>query len=98
MTDEANTLAVVAARLDDVRTDIAEMRTEVRQAAQHAVSRGEWGQRNEHVNSRLQELGREIGQLRTELASRRAPWWSVAAVLVAAAALVWSVLGPVITH
>ena len=46
-----------------------------------------WAQRNQQVDERHRDLGRELGDLRTELRSRRLPWPSVVAVLVAAAAL-----------
>lgn len=87
MPDEAVTLGVVVARLDDLRTDMRAMREEVRKGQETSVSRGEWGQRNAHVDSRLDGQGREIGDLRTELRSRRLPWPSVAAAIVSIAAL-----------
>ena len=95
-TDPAATLAVVVARLDDVREDITMLRAEVAASRQDVVTRGEWQQRNAHVDSRLTGQGREIGDLRTELHSRRAPWWAVASAVVAGLAFAWSVLGPVL--
>lgn len=97
MTTTDPTLAVVVSRLDDLRTDFAELRGEVRTSTEQSVSRGEWGQRNAHVDTRLASLGREIGDMRTELHARRAPWWSTWAVALAAAGFAWSLLGPVIT-
>lgn len=91
--DDAATLAVVVSRLDDLREDVQELRSEVRKAREDAVSRGEWGQRNNHVDSRLNGLGREVGDLRADLNSKRAPWWSVASIAVAALALLWSMFG-----
>lgn len=82
------TLAVVVARLDDLRQDVQGLHTEVQASRTEYVSRGEWGQRNIHVDSRFDAHGREIAQLRTDVQSRRAPWWSVASILVAGAALV----------
>lgn len=99
------TLAVVAARLDDVREDIRGMRSDLATHRAELVPRGEWEQRNHHVDARFQDQGREIGQLRTELNAkaaelagdiknvdtkadqRRAPWWAVGSLLVAAIAL-----------
>lgn len=52
-----------------------------------------WEQRNRHVDFVHAGLGREIGDLRAEVRSKRAPWWSVAAVVVAGAALLWSMFG-----
>jgi hypothetical protein len=92
------TLAVVAARLDDLRNDVRAMRTELATHRAELVPRGEWEQRNHFVDGRFQEIGREVSTLRTETRStvaalkaevdgRRAPWWSVAAVAVAVVSL-----------
>lgn len=86
------TLAVVVARLDDLRESVAELRLELRSSTANVVSRGEWTQRNNLVDGKFDTQGREIAQLRqdhagdvaglrAELASRRAPWWSVIAAI-----------------
>ena len=72
------TTAVVVARLDDLRDDVKGLREELRASTANVVSRGEWVQRNAHVDGKFDTQGREIGQLRTELASRRTPWPAVA--------------------
>lgn len=121
------TLAVVVARLDDLREQqrrdtetlteaIESLRRELSTSRADMVSRGEWVQRNAAVDLRFQEQGREIGGLRTAqtadiaqlraehaedmatIRSRSAPWWSAWTVVLAAAAVAWSVLGPIITH
>lgn len=69
--DPATTIAVVVARLDDVRDDIAGLRRAIEASARDKVSRGEWEQRNNHVDSRLAGQGREIGDLRAEIAAAR---------------------------
>jgi len=94
--DDAITLAVIASRLDDVRDDIGQMRGDMSGFAAKHVTRGEWEMRNAFSDSKFSGLGREIGDLRGELRARRAPWWSVAAVLVSAAALLWTLIGPAI--
>lgn len=91
--DQATTLAVVVARLDDVREDIRELRTEVTTSVADKVSRGEWNEHKQLVESRHAGLGREIAQLRTELASRRMPWPAVGALVVAIVSLAWAVFG-----
>lgn len=96
MVDDTTMQAVVIARFDDLRGAFEDLRDEVREARQSVVSRGEWGQRNAHVDTRLDSQGREIGQLRAELSARRAPWWSTWAVVLAAAGFAWSVLGDAI--
>lgn len=120
-TDADNaTLAVVVSRIDDLREDIAHMRQAVADAGARSVSRGEWEQRNNYVDSKFGAVGREIGdlrnethtrhaelrsetanrysELRAEIQSRRAPWWSVAAIGLAAAGFGWSLLGPAIVQ
>lgn len=52
-----------------------------------------WEQRNRHVDFVTAGLGREIGDLRAEVRSKRAPWWSVASVALAALAVLWSMFG-----
>lgn len=91
--DSAATLAVVVARLDDVRGDIQAMRTENSAHRSEMVSRGEWEMRNRAVDTRFESQGREIAELK----AARAPWWSWASVLVGGGALAWSVLGGSIT-
>jgi hypothetical protein len=92
------TLAVVAARLDDLRNDVRAMRQELATHRAELVPRKEWEQRNQFVDGRFQEHGREIANIRTavetkttamkaEIDARRAPWWTVAAVVLSGAAL-----------
>jgi chromosome segregation ATPase len=75
------TLAVVVARLDDLRgqqradtkalTEAIEgLRSELAASRLTLVSRGEWDQRNAAVADRFQEHGREIGTLRTSLETK----------------------------
>lgn len=65
------TLAVVVARLDDLREDMKALRSEVRSSTANVVGRGEWVQRNNLVDGRFDSQGKEISHLRTEVASRR---------------------------
>lgn len=96
MPEDSATLAVVVARLDDMRSDFNSLREEVRKSSENYVSRGEWGQRNDHVDTRLNSLGREVGDLRRDMDSRRAPWWSVWAVALSAGSILWAIIGPAI--
>lgn len=45
----------------------------------HAVARSEWEQRNGYVDGRFAEAFAQMAQLRTDAASRRAPWWTIVA-------------------
>lgn len=99
MSDEqqlAATLAVAISRIDDLREDIAGLRTDLSDIRTSHVTRGEWEQRNNFSDSKFHSIGREVGDLRAELNSRRAPWWSVVAVGAALGALIWSIFGPAV--
>lgn len=94
------TLAVVVSRLDDIKEDMSGMRSEIQDFKKDTVSRGEWVQRNNHVDERFKHTddkfnaqGREIANMRTEMQSKRAPWWSVGSLIIAAAALLNSFFG-----
>lgn len=73
-------LDLVLARLEDIAADLRDMRA-------NYVPTAVWVQRNAHVDSRLQSIGRELGDLRTEVRSKRVPWPSVASVVISGAAL-----------
>ncbi len=89
-------VATLAATVGSLTSSVDALRQELRDDRKTYVQRGEWEQRNRTVDSNFSHQGREIGQLRTDVASRRAPWWSTWAVVLSAGALVWSVLGPAI--
>lgn len=90
--DENATLAVVVSRLDDLRKDFSDLREELRRTHEDKVSRREWIQRNDHVDSKFDTHSKDISEIKQEMASKRAPWWSFAAVIVAGLALAWSVI------
>jgi hypothetical protein len=64
------TLAVLGSQLKDVREDIRGMRSDLAAHRAELVPRGEWEQRNHHVDGRFQEHGREIATLRTSLETK----------------------------
>lgn len=83
------TLALVVERLDDLRREMREgttktdaaiesLRAELQQQRQAYVPRPEWERRNLQIDERTAGLGREIRQLRAELASKRLSWPAVA--------------------
>lgn len=103
----AETLAVLVAQVSDARSDINGLRSEVAAARTESVSRGEWLQRNAAVDTRFGSQGGEVGELRknhasdfatlrAELNSKRAPWWSVVSLIIAAGACV-AAFGPLIS-
>lgn len=81
-TDDA-TLAVVVARLDDLRAQVASLSDKLDAHRGEMVPRTEWTQRNATVDDRFNAQGKEIADLRAELAARRAPWWSIASAIAA---------------
>ncbi len=89
-------VATLAATVGSLTSSVDALRQELRDDRKTYVQRGEWEQRNRTVDSNFSHQGREIGQLRTDVAARRAPWWSTLAVIVACASFLWSVLGPAI--
>lgn len=84
-TDDASTLAVVVARIDDLRTDVASLRAEIKDRDVTYVSRAEF-------EAWRTGIGREIGDIKASAARSRAPWWSVAAVAVAASSLLVTIV------
>ncbi|TFV82048.1 hypothetical protein E4V99_14030 [Microbacterium sp. dk485] len=91
---EPSELTYIREDIAELREDIRELRRTVTDSHDNKVSHREWAQRNDHVNGRLQGLGREIGDLRAELRAKSAPWWSVCAVIVAGLSFAWSVIKP----
>lgn len=83
--DESSTLAVVVARIDDLRADVASMRSEMKERDTTYVSRPEF-------EAWRTGIGREIGDIKASAARARAPWWSVAAVAVAASSLLVTIV------
>lgn len=84
---EAITLAVLGTKVDALTRAVETLALAQTEAARTYVPTAVWSQRNEAVDGRINGLGREIGELRTELRSRRVSWPAVGALAVAAAAL-----------
>ncbi len=61
------------------------------------VTREEWKMRNDTVNGRFQDMGREIGDLRGELKSKRVSWTAVGAFVFAGIATALSLIQAVTT-
>lgn len=95
-TATAVALATLTEQVSSLNKNVEGLRSELRDDRKTYVQHSVWEQRNKTVDANLAHQGREIGQLRTDLASRRAPWWSTWAVVLSAGALAWSVLGPAI--
>lgn len=96
-TDVAIAIATLTTQVASLDGNVAGLRQELRDDRKTYVQRGEWTQRNDTVNTRFENQGREIANLRADVNSRRAPWWSTWAVALSAGALAWSVFGPTLT-
>lgn len=81
------TLAVLGTKVDQLSTAVTQLVQDNRERDRYYVPHAVWSQRNESVDRLIAGQGREIGELRTELRSRRVSWPAVAAVAVAGAAL-----------
>ena len=51
------------------------------------VSRTEWEQRNGYVDGKFDQVRGEVGAVKRQVESARAPWWSVVTSVAAVAAL-----------
>lgn len=81
--DDAVT-AVVVARLEDLRKDFQQLRDELKERDAHYLPRTEF-------EAWRTGIGREIGDIKATVAAaaataenKRAPWWAIAAVMIAA--------------
>lgn len=75
---------------DRVIKEMQGVREEIRASHDSKVSRNEWLQRNESVDLRFRSQGEEISELKiglaahkSEITSKRAPWWNIATVIAA---------------
>lgn len=93
MTDTVETqLAVVISRLESLSASVESARSDIGGIRAAATPRSEWEQRNRFVDQTIQGIGREIGELRTELRARRTPWPTVLSLVFAGAALALALL------
>lgn len=79
------------------QVEYKELREELRRVTEGQVPRGEWAQRNSYVDSKFDAQGREISDIKTELASKRLPMTAWIAIVIAVLTFAWTVLGPVLT-
>ena len=83
------TLAVVVARLDDLRSDVASLRTEVQTAQAGYVIRAEFEAWRTGIGRELGDIKASVARVESGVATaqqsadqRRAPWWAVSGVVV----------------
>jgi hypothetical protein len=97
MDEDRITLARVEATLESVAKALGELREDVLRQRGDVVPRGEWLQRNAYVDSKFDNQGADISEIRQDLAAKRAPWWVVLAAGLGVLGFLWTVLGPVLT-
>lgn len=106
--DDNITLAVLSAKLDDIKNDVDSLRKDMSDFQKIFLTRNEWMLRNQLVDDRFSGLGREIGELRLnlqekaakndlirirqELDAKHAPWWSVAAIVISGISLIYTTI------
>lgn len=95
MDEDRIALAKVETTLVGVVTTLGELRDEIRSQRGETVTRNEWTQRNTHVDAKFDHQAEDISEIKQDLASKRAPWWSVAAVVIAGLALLYTILASV---
>lgn len=83
----SNTEANIAVMTVELRY-IKEAVSRIESAHTTSVPRTEWEQRNEYINQQLHQIVKESADLKAELASKRAPWWSVLSSFAGAAAVI----------
>lgn len=79
--------AVLLAHLGAIKEGMDELRDGMKRVHRDYVTTAVWTERNLHYDHALGSQGREIGELRVELRSRRTPWPTVAAVVISGMAL-----------
>lgn len=79
-TDDPN-VAVLIERVDNLRSDVTDLRRVIEAQTTGYVSRGEF-------DAWRAGIGREVADLK----ARRAPWWAAVAAVAAVAALLVSVI------
>lgn len=91
--DDAVNIAVLATEVRLLREQVTALSALVREQQQTYVTTLLWEHRNRAVDQVHANLGREIGELRVELRSRRVSWPAVGAFAVAAGALLLQLIG-----
>jgi uncharacterized protein (DUF3084 family) len=91
-TTDAAALAVVVARLDDLRAQVAQLSTLLAQQQQLYVPRTEWELWRENANRELRGVHEDIEGIESAAEARHPSWTSVAASIAADAALALSII------
>ena len=88
-------IAVVQSKIDALTDTLKGLSVRFDDRSRENVLRTEWELRNQHVDTKFQNQGREISDLRAEVRSkdsRRPPWTAIAALVIAGAVLALDVI------
>lgn len=96
MDEDRIALVKVETTLEGVVTTLGELRDEIRSQRGEHVTRNEWTQRNTHVDAKFDTHAEDISEIKQDLASKRAPWWTVVAVVFAALTLLYTIMTSVV--
>ena len=91
-TDAEMTMGEVARSLARIESGQAQLGAEVARLTAGFVSQGEYAAWRDGLGREVRDLKVDMTALEARVDARRAPWWSVAAVLVAATALLAQVI------
>lgn len=95
--DDTTSIAIIETKVDALTLAVADLKSTLSTSTTVHVTRAEWELRNTIVDERFVTTTKAHDALEADIKSKRAPWWSAGAFALAAAALGWSILGPVIT-
>lgn len=103
--DDTTSIAIIETKLDALALAFGELKGQLATSTTVHVTRAEWELRNTIVDERFQATttrmdatDKRADTAANDAKSRRAPWWSAGAFILAAIALGWTILGPVITR
>lgn len=85
-------IATLATEMRYIRQSLDEIRQDVKTIGPAHVTRNEWMQRNDVVDGKFTDVDKRITGIVTDLASKRVPWTSIAAIVISAAVLIFDVL------
>jgi hypothetical protein len=85
-------LAALTVEIRGMKEAVAELRTDIREGKTSTVSRNEWEQRNKTVDDGFSAVDKRIAALSADIASKRIPWTSIAAIIIAGAVLLFDLI------
>lgn len=94
--DDTTSIAIIETKLDALTSAVQDIKASLAHTNSVNVSRAEWELRNALVDERFVMMADRAERTEQDAKAKRAPWWSALAVILAAIALGWTILGPAI--